>query len=69
MILRNRRGQLVVEYILLLVVAVTIAALLVRGLASRSESSPGIVVERWKKIQEEIGNDLPDKCTGNSCNQ
>lgn len=67
--IRNRRGQLVVEYILLLVVAVTIAAVLVKGLASRSESNAGIVVKKWKSIQDEIGGDIVDKCTGNSCNQ
>lgn len=64
----NRRGQIVVEYILLLLVAVTVAAVLIRGLASRSESDPGIIVERWLKVQEEIGSDLPDRCTGTQCN-
>ncbi|MBX2987267.1 MAG: hypothetical protein KF802_05155 [Bdellovibrionaceae bacterium] len=65
----SQSGQIVIEYILLLVVAVAISAILVRGLASRSESSPGIVVERWKAIQKEIGEELPDKCVGDSCNR
>lgn len=67
--IRSRSGQIVIEYILLLVVAVTISAILVRGLANRSESSPGLVVDKWRKIQAEIGEDLPDRCTGDSCNQ
>lgn len=66
--IRDRRGQLVIEYILLLVIAVTIGAILVRGLVNRSENSPGIVVERWKKIQAEVGEEIPDRCTGNGCN-
>lgn len=68
-LIRNRRGQIVVEYILLLVIGVTVAAVLVRGLASRSETNPGVVVKRWKDIQQEIGNDLIDKCVGDLCNQ
>lgn len=67
--IRNRRGQIVVEYILLLVIGVTIAAILIRGLASRSESNPGIVVKRWKEIQKEIGGDLIEKCVGDICNE
>ena len=50
-------------------IACAIAATLVRGLASRSETNPGIVVKKWKALEQEIGNDLPDKCTGNGCNQ
>jgi uncharacterized protein (UPF0333 family) len=65
---QSTRGQIVIEYILLLVVAVTISAILVRQLASRSETKPGLVVEKWKSIQKEIGEDLPDKCSGDQCN-
>lgn len=64
---RNQRGQIVIEYMLLLVIAVAIAAIMVRGLANRSEGSEGIVVKRWKQIQQEIGNDLPDKCAADDC--
>jgi hypothetical protein len=66
---RDQSGQILIEYILLLVVAVAIAAILIRGLASRNEDNPGIVVERWQNIQKEIGNDLPDKCVGDSCSK
>lgn len=51
------RGQVVVEYVLLLVVAVTIAALITSNLASRNPDEPGIIVAKWHKILEVIGQD------------
>lgn len=63
----SQSGQIVVEYMLLLVIAVAIAALLIRGLANRTEGSEGLVVERWKAIQKEIGSDLPDRCAASDC--
>ncbi|MBX3040141.1 MAG: hypothetical protein KF789_05455 [Bdellovibrionaceae bacterium] len=65
--LRSKSGQIVIEYMLLLVIAIAISAIMVRGLANRTEGSEGIVVKRWKQIQEEIGNDLPDKCAAEQC--
>lgn len=65
--LRSQSGQIVIEYILLLVIAVAISAILVRGLANRTEGSEGLIVERWKMIQQEIGNDLPDRCAADDC--
>lgn len=67
-LLSSSRGQVVIEYILLLVVAATLAALIVRGLANRDPDNPGLVVEKWLAIQQEIGNDLPEKCAGSDCN-
>lgn len=65
--LRSKSGQIVIEYMLLLVIAIAISAIMVRGLANRTEGSEGIVVKRWKQIQTEIGNDLPDKCAAEQC--
>lgn len=59
--LRNKRGQVVVEYVLLLVIAVAMAALITRELVSRDEDSPGILVQKWDAILKTIGEDLPDK--------
>ncbi len=59
--LLNRRGQVIVEYVLLMVIAVAVAALISRELVSRQEESPGILVEKWHSILQTIGDDLPDK--------
>lgn len=67
MMIRSNRGQLVIEYILLLVVAASVAAILARAFSSRNEDSPGMVVKKWREIQKEIGEDVPDKCVGDNC--
>lgn len=57
----NRKGQIVVEYVLLLVIAVGLAALLVSQLVSRNPDEPGIVVSKWQAILKVIGDDVPDR--------
>ena len=49
------------EYVLLLVVAVTIAALLVSQLVSRNADNPGVLTSKWHEIMTVIGSDLPDE--------
>ena len=56
----NKKGQVVVEYVLLLVIAVTISAFLVSQLASRNSDEPGIIVSKWHQILSVIGDDRPD---------
>nr|BFD60280.1 hypothetical protein CKG001_23870 [Bdellovibrio sp. CKG001] len=56
----NKRGQIVVEYVLLLVLAVSLAAILVSRLVSRNADDPGILVAKWHNILEVIAEDLPD---------
>lgn len=63
---RPQSGQVVIEYVLLLVIAASLAALIVRQLASRGDD-PGVLVRKWSQIQSEIGKDLPDKCQGPGC--
>lgn len=50
-----------VEYILLLVIAVGLAALLTKQLVSRNTDDPGIITSKWFQILKDIGKDLPDK--------
>ncbi len=64
----SQAGQIVVEYVLLLVIAVSLSALIVRQLGSRDEENPGVLVEKWHNIQVEIGKDIPDQCSGAGCN-
>jgi uncharacterized protein (UPF0333 family) len=57
----NQKGQVVVEYVLLLIIAVSIAYLLVSQLASRNPDDSGILVTKWHRVLEVIGNDSSDK--------
>jgi len=58
--LANRRGQIVVEYVLLLVIGVALAFLITTQMVSRSESSPGFLVRKWVSIITAIGADSAD---------
>lgn len=48
-----------VEYVLLLVVAVGLSALLVSSLISRNADEPGVLVAKWHAIMKVIGDDKP----------
>ncbi|MBO9667559.1 MAG: hypothetical protein J7501_12190 [Bdellovibrio sp.] len=58
--MNNNRGQIVVEYVLLLVVAVGLAALLVSQLVSRNADDPGVLTLKWHELLKTVGDDLPD---------
>lgn len=55
----NSSGQIVLEYVLLLSVAVGIAALIVSSLASRDSSNPGFIIHKWCEIQKLVRIDSP----------
>lgn len=56
----NKRGQIVVEYVLLLVIATGVAALLVSQLVSRNPDDKGALTAKWEAILYAIGADIPD---------
>jgi hypothetical protein len=61
-IFKNQSGQLVVEYVLLLLVAVSLAfairTTLVKG--GDSPDQAGAVQQRWQAVGESIGKDDPN---------
>jgi uncharacterized protein (UPF0333 family) len=58
--LYNQRGQILVEYLLLMVIAVGCATLLTKQLVNRNADSPGIIIKAWNGIISTISKDLPD---------
>lgn len=50
-------GQVVVEYVLLLVVGVSIAILITTLMVNRSPDNPGFLVKKWRQIVETIAQD------------
>ncbi|GIL16980.1 MAG: hypothetical protein BroJett040_07310 [Oligoflexia bacterium] len=58
---RSQSGQLVIEYVLLLIVVVTIALLIRNMLMKRDPDSPGSLVGKWSEIQKVIAEDDPNK--------
>lgn len=59
----SQRGQILIEYILLLLIGITVANLLVKGLTRFSDEPDdrGIIIKRWINIWNSIGKDLPDE--------
>ena len=60
--LHQERGQILIEYILLLLIGITIAHLLSQKLTGFSDEPDdrGVVIKRWIKIWDSIGKDTPD---------
>jgi hypothetical protein len=58
--LHGHGGQIVVEYVLLLVIGVTIAVLITSTMVSRNPDSPGFLVKKWSDIIQLIGQDTAD---------
>lgn len=53
-------GQIIVEYVLLLAVAVMMAAIITRMMVSPDRGSPGFVLKTWNEIVTAIGADTAD---------
>lgn len=58
--LRSDRGQVVVEYVLLLIVSVTLAFIIAKFMVGRDPGNPGFVIKTWQGIVQEIGRDRAD---------
>lgn len=59
-ILSHQGGQIVLEYVLLLVIGVSIAILITSMMVSRNENSPGFLIKKWVDIIRTIGEDHAD---------
>jgi hypothetical protein len=57
---RRQSGQIVVEYVLLLIVAVGLAALITKTLVGSDPSNPGFVMSAWNALITQIGADHAD---------
>lgn len=58
---KNQRGQVAVEYVLLLAVGVTVWLILVKNLVSRNPESPGLVVKKWRELIQTVAADRIEK--------
>lgn len=58
--MRTDAGQVVLEYILLLVISVGIATYLTKRLVGRNPDEPGIITSAWGNINAAIGADIID---------
>ncbi len=55
-----------VEYLLLMVIAIGFSTFLTQQLVTRTPEKPGIIITAWDKILKNIGRDVPD-CENPDC--
>lgn len=60
-IIRKKSGQVVIEYLLLLVIVSSLGAVIIKGLVSRSADEPGLLVAKWHSIIKIIAEDNPEE--------
>ena len=58
---KSQSGQIVVEYVLLLMVGVMIATFITSLLVSRSDDNPGVLTTKWRQIIQTIAEDTVDE--------
>jgi uncharacterized protein (UPF0333 family) len=58
----SNRGQIVVEYILLLSIAVTLAMIIITTLVKRGDpddpQSSGALIQKWREVQDSVAKDV-----------
>ncbi len=59
-LVRNNKAQVLVEYLLLMTIAIGCATLLTKKLIGRESSDKGLVIKAWDNILNTISTDLPD---------
>jgi hypothetical protein len=57
---RGQSGQIVVEYVLMLIIGVGLAMLITSTMVSRNPDDPGFLVQKWLLILQTIGEDTAD---------
>lgn len=57
----NQQGQVVIEYVLLILITVGIATLIMRTMVSRNQDEPGFLLAKWQSLLVEIGKDDPNQ--------
>jgi len=57
---QSQAGQIVIEYILLLAIAVAMAVLITKTLIGRDPGNEGFVLAAWSELLVQIGADTAD---------
>ncbi len=59
--IKKNSGQVVIEYVLLLVIVTSLGAIIIRDLVSRNPDEPGLLVAKWHSIIKTIAEDNPEE--------
>ena len=58
---RSQSGQILIEYILLMVVTLGLALLIIKMVVQRDPDNPGFLIQRWQGMVKQIGLDDPNR--------
>jgi hypothetical protein len=61
---QKEAGQIVVEYILMLTVAVAAALLIVKTMVNMDPQNPGFLISTWTGLVQAISTDVADDAKG-----
>lgn len=53
-------GQVVIEYVLLIVILAGLGAFFMRSFASRSPDEPGLIIAKWNRLLQTVAQDNPE---------
>ena len=56
----KQKGQILLEYILLITIVIFIARALIEGLVLRDQDNEGVVIKHWIAVSEIIAEDEPN---------
>ena len=56
----RQAGQVVIEYVLLMVILASLGAVIMRSFVSRDSSDPGILVAKWNNLLKTVAQDNPE---------
>ncbi|QDK38507.1 hypothetical protein [Bdellovibrio sp. NC01] len=59
--IKNNRGQVIIEWVLLMVISLGLAAILTKNLVSRDRDDGGVLTTKWNAVLRTVGADIPDK--------
>lgn len=60
-LIQRQSGQVVLEYVLLLVIVAGLGAFVLRTAVSRDPADPGFLVDKWQNVLEVIAQDDPEE--------
>lgn len=56
----SQSGQIIFEFVLLIVVCLTLITLISSRIVSRDPNSPGLLISKWSELSQAIGSDIID---------
>lgn len=57
----SERGQVIIEYVLLMLVALGIATFIMKSMVSRNADDAGFLMKKWQTLIEQIASDDPNQ--------